>query len=237
MALTHRPPTASPTLTRTRCSFRTQSRKRSRGSREWGGENKNWQKKGGECHRTSGLLWPGLIQPLRLGIEPRSPTWQAGILTTILTEQWSHHQIWWSPCCIGRNWCICTWPQLSVILTSVLAAQRYTLIPQASSDNHESSHWVLSGYRMAVPQLRWPWLSSLRLASLSRWVRPGRPATDRASDSERVGGSAACRSADDTVRVKVTVTWTSCSALCRGLDSWSVAVDFQVGFEPSCQVG
>ena len=31
-------------------------------------------------------LWGWQFLPLRLGIEPRSPTWQAGILTTILTE-------------------------------------------------------------------------------------------------------------------------------------------------------
>ena len=33
-------------------------------------------------------------QPLRLGIEPRSPTWQAGILTTILTEHCIAVIIW-----------------------------------------------------------------------------------------------------------------------------------------------
>ena len=45
----------------------------------------------------------GNFLPLRLGIEPRSPTWQAGILTTILTELITspvHHRMWWSPCLV-----------------------------------------------------------------------------------------------------------------------------------------
>ena len=44
------------------------------------------------------LFWPWLA-PLRLGIEPRSPTWQAGILTTILTEPyiiWFDDRLVWA---------------------------------------------------------------------------------------------------------------------------------------------